>query len=65
MNLDTLPVPTDADGPARVKVTTVGNMWTLAWARNGGITVEPFGQPYSDVQRACRDAARLNERSEI
>ena len=64
MNLDVLPIPTDTDGVARVKVTTLPDgRWTLAWARNGGLTVEPFGDPFPGPRAACRAAARINART--
>jgi hypothetical protein len=63
MNVDTLPIPVDATGPARVKVTTVGDAWMLAWAKDGGRTVEPFGDPFPGPRAACKAAARLNART--
>lgn len=63
MSPEQVAIPVDASGPARVKVTTVGDRWTLAFARDGGLRVEPFGEPYTDVRRACQDAARINERA--
>jgi hypothetical protein len=64
MNLDALPIPSENGAPARAKVTTLPDgQWTLAWARDGGLTVEPFGDPFPGPRSACRAAARLNARS--
>ena len=62
MNLATIPIPTENGSPARAKVTTVGDEWVLAWAKDGGRTVEPFGDPFPGPRAACNAAARLNER---
>lgn len=57
------PLPAENGQVVRVKVTSVGDQWSLAACQNGGLTVEPFGEPYADVRKACRDAAALNARS--
>lgn len=63
MNLDTLPIPVENGAPVRVKVTTVGESWSLAWCRDGGLIVEPFGEPIASLRVACRTAARINARA--
>ena len=58
------PIPTEQGVPVRAKVTTLPDgSWSLAWSRNGGLTVEPFGQPYRSVREACAAARRINERA--
>jgi hypothetical protein len=65
MNLATIPLETEQGAPLRVRVTSLpSGEWTLAWGRNGGLTVEPFGDPFASVREACRAAARINERAE-
>lgn len=64
MNLATVPTYMEPTGPARIKVTTLPDgRWTLAHALDGGLRVIPFGSPYADVRKACRDAAALNART--
>ena len=63
MNLDMIAIPSENGEVARVKVTTVGDEWRLAWARDGGRTVEVFGDPFPGPRAACKAAARLNARS--
>ena len=62
MNL-ALPILSENGQIARVKVTSVGNLWSLAFATDGGRRVEPFGPTYERVADACRDAAHLNART--
>ena len=65
MNLATIPLETELGVPLRVKVTTLPDgSWSLAWSRNGGLTVEPFGEPFARVRDACRAAAAINARAE-
>lgn len=55
------PVPVENGIPCRAKVTSLPDgTWTLAWCRNGGLRVEPFGPSYARVMDACRAAAELN-----
>lgn len=61
--IETLPIPSENGTPARVKVTTVGDAWMLAWCREGGRRIEPFGEPFPGPRAACKAAARLNARS--
>ena len=63
MSPDSIAVPVDNGQPARAQVTSLGDLWTLAWGRDGGRLLEPFGEPYRDVRRACRDANRINART--
>lgn len=63
MNLDTLPIPVENGEAVRVKVTDVGDSWMLAWCRDGGLIVEPFGEPFASLRVACRTAARINART--
>jgi len=63
MNLATLPIPSENGQVARVKVTSVGNFWSLAFATDGGRHVQPFGPTYERVADACRAAAAINGRT--
>lgn len=63
MSPESVPVPVDGGEPARAQVTSVGDLWTLAWARDGGRRLEPFGDPFHDVRKACRTATRINART--
>ena len=63
MNVDTLAIPVENGAPVRVKVTDVGDSWHLAWCRDGGLTVEPFGPAFDSLRVACQIAARINART--
>lgn len=64
MNLATIPIPVESGAPCRAKVTTLPDgSWSLAWARAGGLQVEPFGEPFRRVADACRAAEQLNARA--
>ena len=60
---ESIVVPIDNGEPARAKVTTVGELWTLAWARDGGRRLEPFGDPFTNVKEALWVARLINERT--
>lgn len=64
MNVAVIPIEVEQGVAVRVKVTSLpSGEWTLAWCRDGGLTVEPFGEPFARVRDACRAAAALNERA--
>lgn len=64
IDFDRLPIPSENGNLVAAKVTSLPDgSWTLAWAMDGGRRVEPFGEPFSDVRRACRAAEALNART--
>ena len=64
MSPDAIAIPVDNGAPARVKVTTLPDgSWSLAWAREGGLIVEPFGDPFPSPRAACKAAQRINART--
>ncbi len=55
------PIPAENGQLVSVKVTsTPDGLWTLAWCHDGGLRVEPFGEPFERVRDACREAAAIN-----
>jgi len=53
--------PVDNGALARCCVVGAPGGWRLAWARNGGLSKEPFGSTFSSVRRACTASIKRNE----
>lgn len=62
MDLQAIPLEVEGGAVVRACVVQDATGWRLAWAREGGLRKEAFGEPFAKAREACRAAAKINER---